>query len=396
MVKLSVIVYVHGDSNACLMAKDVARQYVLTDTDITVSDSSVNLEELDYKHLGILITEDDKDMDLGDNEFLHTVYLGDDVPDVRGRIQAIVNPDEKELLFKHQVRYVIDSLINEYRLELTWNMLDTVINSTPDMVWYKAINGDHFNVNNSFCKVVTKTKDDIEGRKHAYIWGVTEDEAYACQESEEKTLAAGKTCTFEELVNTPYGMRTMVTYKTPLKTARGTVIATAGIAQDVTKQREYEQQLHMMATTDPLSGLYNRRYLYQVGDSQYVGQKTIVYIDIDYFKHINDTYGHDKGDAILRLVSKELQFKFQHEIVARMGGDEFVILSRNELSDDELKERFDNMQEAFDMSRDAEGIKVQLSVGVYRGDAAMEEAITLADELMYENKRMHHEQAGKE
>ena len=94
-------------------------------------------------------------------------------------------------------------------------------------------------------------------------------------------------------------------------------------------------------------------------------------------------------------MSRELQFKFQHEIVARMGGDEFVILSRNELSDDELKERFDEMQESFDRAKDAEGIKVQLSVGVYRGSAAMEEAITLADELMYDNKRMHHEQAGE-
>ena len=274
-------------------------------------------------------------------------------------------------------------------------MLDTTINSVPDMIWYKALNGDHFNVNTPFCKVVTKTKDDIEGKKHAYIWGVTEDEAYACQESEEKTLAAGKTCTFEELVNTPYGLRTMVTYKTPLKTARGTVIATAGIAQDVTKQREYEKQLQMLATTDPLSGLYNRRYLYQVGDNQYVGNKTIIYIDIDFFKEINDNYGHDKGDAILRLVSRELQLKFSHEIVARMGGDEFVVLSRREITDDDLKERLEAMQEAFDMSKEAEDIKVQLSIGIYRGDDDMERAITLADELMYEDKRGHHEQSGQ-
>ena len=75
MVKLSVIVYIHGDSNACLMAKDVAKQYVLTDTDITVSDSGVNLDELDYKHLGILITDDDKDMDFGDNEFLQYIWV---------------------------------------------------------------------------------------------------------------------------------------------------------------------------------------------------------------------------------------------------------------------------------------------------------------------------------
>ncbi len=90
-----------------------------------------------------------------------------------------------------------DALINR-------KYLDTLIDSLPDLIWFKDAKGAHLKVNNSFCNVVKKTKEQIEGRGHYYIWGLEPDEysmgEYICLESEEVVLNKKQTCIFDETV----------------------------------------------------------------------------------------------------------------------------------------------------------------------------------------------------
>ncbi|NBH71905.1 response regulator [Clostridiaceae bacterium] len=124
----------------------------------------------------------------------------------------------------------------------TSHYLEATINNVPNLVWYKDKNGIHEKVNDSFCRTVNKTKKQVEGRGHAYIWDVEFDDP-ACIESEREVMSTQKTCVSEESVKSGDGMRLLTTYKSPLYDLDGSVMGTVGVAIDVTQERAYEQEI---------------------------------------------------------------------------------------------------------------------------------------------------------
>lgn len=124
----------------------------------------------------------------------------------------------------------------------TEQYLDATINHMPNLIWYKNKNGIHEKVNDSFCAVVNKTKEQIEGRGHAYIWDVEHDDP-ACVESELEVMRKHRTCVSEETVRSGEGLKQLTTYKSPLYDIDGTVMGTVGVAIDVTQERAYEQEI---------------------------------------------------------------------------------------------------------------------------------------------------------
>ena len=125
--------------------------------------------------------------------------------------------------------------------------LETTINSIPGLIWYKDKEGIHRKVNNSFCHAAGKTKQQVEGRDHYYIWDVDpndpENAGNDCEESDRKVMESRRTCISEETVMTGDGMRLMTTYKSPLYDIDGSVIGTAGVGIDVTQERTYEKEI---------------------------------------------------------------------------------------------------------------------------------------------------------
>lgn len=124
----------------------------------------------------------------------------------------------------------------------TSHYLDATINNIPDLVWYKDKDGIHKKVNDSFCKTVNKTKQQVEGRGHAYIWDVEFDDP-ACIESELEVMTKRETCVAEETIKTGEGTRLLTTYKSPLYDLDGTVMGTVGVATDITQERAFEQEI---------------------------------------------------------------------------------------------------------------------------------------------------------
>lgn len=120
--------------------------------------------------------------------------------------------------------------------------LEATINNVPNLIWYKDKNGIHEKVNDSFCNTVNKTKQQVEGRGHAYIWDVEQDDP-ACIESENKVMSQKKTLVSEEIIQTGEGLRTLTTYKSPLYDLDGSVMGTVGVGIDVTQERAYEQEI---------------------------------------------------------------------------------------------------------------------------------------------------------
>ena len=122
------------------------------------------------------------------------------------------------------------------------HFLQSTIDHIPNLVWYKDKDGVHEKVNNSFCQTVNKTRQQVEGQRHAYIWDVEQDDP-ACIESEREVMTTRKTCVSEETVQTGDGIRLLTTYKSPLYDLDGSVMGTVGVAIDVTQERAYEQEI---------------------------------------------------------------------------------------------------------------------------------------------------------
>ncbi|MBR1671962.1 MAG: diguanylate cyclase [Fretibacterium sp.] len=271
----------------------------------------------------------------------------------------------------------------------TW--LDNAIDPLPDLIWFKDTKGAHLKVNDAFCGIVGKTKEDIQGRGHYYIWGLSKEEydkgEYVCLETDLEVQRAGKTCVFDEQVKSPDGLRQLRTYKTPIFDEDGTMIGTVGVAHDVTLEREYEQQILEMARQDCLTGLATRWYL-----QDYIEQNkeekhiTCVYFDLDHFKELNDTYGHQAGDEALVVTAELMQQEFSDGFIARMGGDEFmaVLLGKRGIGNIEarvnafLTRLMDYYWEARTMRR------LTISAGIAQTDPASAKSI---DRLIHESDR---------
>ena len=124
----------------------------------------------------------------------------------------------------------------------TSQYLEAAINSIPSLIWYKSRDGIHEKVNDSFCKTVNKTREQVQGRGHAYIWDVEQDDP-ACIESERKVMESRQTCVSEEMVQTGEDARLLTTYKSPLYDLDGSVMGTVGVGIDITRERAYQQEL---------------------------------------------------------------------------------------------------------------------------------------------------------
>ncbi|MGZ8377342.1 MAG: PAS domain S-box protein [Gemmatirosa sp.] len=138
---------------------------------------------------------------------------------------------------------------------------------------------------------------------------------------------------FESELLTRDGSRRLVAWdSTLLRDAAGTVVGTASIGRDVTEQRALEQRLAALSEHDELTGVYNRRGFrrmleHGVKSAGRTGARDVLlFLDLDHFKAINDTYGHPAGDAALRDVADVLRATIRDaDFAGRLGGDEFAV-----------------------------------------------------------------------
>jgi diguanylate cyclase (GGDEF)-like protein/PAS domain S-box-containing protein len=177
-----------------------------------------------------------------------------------------------------------------------------------------------------------------------------------------------------------------------------------GSLQDISERKQAEDLLRSQSLKDDLTGLYNRRGFLALADQQMKlarrrksGMTLLCFADLDGLKRINDALGHLEGDKALIAVAGILTGAFREsDIVARMGGDEFVVLALETGSDvgGALHARLENALNAYNAQAER-GYTLSISVGVASYDpehpCSIHELLAQADSLMYEQKRAKNE-----
>lgn len=171
-----------------------------------------------------------------------------------------------------------------------------------------------------------------------------------------------------------------------------------GILRDISKQKEAEELIWQQANFDSLTGLPNRRMFQdrleqEIKKSERTGSiLAVMFLDLDHFKEVNDTLGHNQGDALLKEAAKRLQESVRDtDTVARLGGDEFVILL-NQMDDSTgldkvAKNILANLVKPFELGIDPVYISASIGITLYPIDATeFEDLLKNADQAMYAAK----------
>lgn len=411
-------------------------------------------------------------------------------------------------MLEFYLRQTFLSAQSKKELALTKNFLNTLIDSVPDLIWFKDLRGSHMKVNDAFCRAVGKTKEQCEGRGHYYIWDLEPDEyakgEYVCLETEEEVIRLNKTCLFEERVKSKNGLRQFKTYKSPLTNECGEMFGTVGIAKDVTDLQNIGQELEVIlssipfaamiadvddsiisvnqkfcdyfnvttdqilhmyysdvctkilnttpvqlenermtelryhcdgnqyvfhaqqqaihdifgshfgifflcldvtnefelqhklfssANTDFLTSLYNRRYFYDaIGQKTDIEQISFVCFDLDDFKKVNDTYGHQSGDNALILMAYLLRETFAQQLIARLGGDEFIVAFFGECIPAELEQDIKTFIEhssaVFHNTKNMEILTLSAGIACNGTNQSVDTLLSCADKALYAAKAL--------
>lgn len=276
-------------------------------------------------------------------------------------------------------------------------LLDTVLNNIDAMVYMKDLEGRYVYANACAAAILGQSQEGIQGKRDAEIMSRTEAERLG--RMEHRVLELGQRISGEEVLVDASGVtRHFWLMKIPIM-ENGKVTASVGISTDISETVRLKQQFELLANTDPMTAISNRRHfiseaarelkrMYRAGENL-----AVIMFDIDKFKAINDLYGHAAGDrAILALVDVCRRMRRETDLLGRLGGDEFVIvLPRTDPM--EALAAAERLREAIAktsvIGNEHEIILITVSLGVALSDGvcSLDDVINRADVALYHAKQ---------
>lgn len=221
----------------------------------------------------------------------------------------------------------------EQKLKANERQLTTILDNMKAHVYIKDTSYTYTYVNADMCEYLGKTFDEIVGKTDAEIFG--EKVAERFHQSDMQVFNYRENCTsIEKSRHYRTGKSCyFLSIKAPLINDVGNAHALIGISTDVTEQQRMERELRKMASTDVLTGVNNRRHFLELCEremdraTRYKNNLSLIMLDVDHFKHINDTHGHATGDQAIRAMTKLCRDSLRNsDVLGRIGGEEFAIL----------------------------------------------------------------------
>lgn len=270
--------------------------------------------------------------------------------------------------------------------------LNIIIENIPLGICLKDTKGVILNINTQFLDLFCVQDKEVVGKKTNDILG---DEYYEIMRNADwQVLNERRHIIFEHKMRTCNGEKIIEVQKSPVIDISNEVIGIVGVFRDITGFRKEEEDVKKLVYTDWLTGVSNRRGLYNYFNEE-IGPKdmdfAVMFIDLDNFKILNDNCGHYHGDEALIFIAQKLEQIFEGAFVARMGGDEFVVIWKGLRDEQILKEKAEIIRTfmATDFYKHDKFNIVSASIGIVSGNSKendMDSLLTKGDIALYKAK----------
>jgi diguanylate cyclase (GGDEF)-like protein/PAS domain S-box-containing protein len=234
-------------------------------------------------------------------------------------------------------RYLLESFIDiterkrsEQALQEKEKKYRSLFEGSRDAIYMTAADGQLMDANQAFLDLFGYSREEIVQSNAKQVYATAKDRNVFKKTMEER----GSLRDFEiQLLKKDGTIMDCLLSVTTKRGEDGKIIEYNGIVRDITAYKKAQETIHHMAYHDPLTGLPNRtlfndRLNMAIARAQRGGKQiAVMMLDIDKFKHINDKYGHETGDKVLKTVADRLGNALRKsDTIARMGGDEFLII----------------------------------------------------------------------
>jgi diguanylate cyclase (GGDEF)-like protein/PAS domain S-box-containing protein len=274
-------------------------------------------------------------------------------------------------------------------------LLQAIIDNTPAAIFVRDLQSRFLLVNRRYREFFTGGAD-VVGRHVEEVFPPQQAAGFVL--ADQRAIQTGGYAEHEIDIAQPDGRRHYLTQRFPLRRGDGEMFAIGCVATDITERKNHEERIRYLAQNDVLTGLPNRtvfrdRVAQAIVQAQRSGAHVaVMFLDLDHFKNVNDSLGHETGDELLKAAAQRLRSCLRAgDTAARQGGDEFVIclptLSEGQHAIPIAEKLLETLRLPFPVGANELHVRGSLGISLFPGDGAdADELMRAADAAMYHAK----------
>lgn len=295
------------------------------------------------------------------------------------------------------------SILKDTQHQLISNrrFLSDILEYSGTLIYTKDIDDRYTFVNKKWEEVTGLSREKTLGYNDFEVFPL--DVANRYLENDKKVLELKRVIEFEEYLQSEDGIRHFISIKFPIFDEHDEITSICGITTDITDRKIQEERITYLATHDYLTGLPTIQVIKdRIKLAIQLGKRnnsrfSVLFIDLDGFKNVNDTYGHDSGDKVLVEVAKRIEETIRKsDTASRIAGDEFMVLLM-EIEDEKgvtnLVNRLkDKINKPILVDKGEVRVGSSIGVAIYPDDGeTIDDLVRHSDKMMYLDKRRESE-----